>query len=350
MKLLHMKNKEYFDKKKSNFLILIFFGLFNVFLVYKLYEDTPFYANILVNRTRNQTYSIKFGATQCSPLNLSAEKYSVTLNGKTYPQHTPLHLNESINFACLNQSKTLKKILFWNTWFDDPTFGIGIGVREPFQKQNCPVTNCELLVDKSRINESDYVVIHMWDAAEWAPDYRPSYQRWILMLYESPLRSPEFITYNGVFNLTSTYRVDSDFPGFYQSGSNFIWKENATFDTNYDFTSGKTSFAAAVVSNCFAPSLRLEYINELNKYVNVDVFGQCGQECPTHFKNSNKTGDCKEIIGRDYKFYLAFENTICDDYITEKFFGILMYNVIPVVLGGGSYSNFVRIAYICNFF
>ena len=41
-------------------------------------------------------------------------------------------------------------------------------------------------------------------------------------------------------------------------------------------------------------------------------------------------------------FYLAFENSLCDDYITEKFFSTLKLNIIPVVLGSGKYEEHVR--------
>ena len=42
-----------------------------------------------------------------------------------------------------------------------------------------------------------------------------------------------------------------------------------------------------------------------------------------------------------YKFYLAFENGLCQDYVTEKFFHIFnsRYNVIPVVYNGADMAS-----------
>ncbi len=49
--------------------------------------------------------------------------------------------------------------------------------------------------------------------------------------------------------------------------------------------------------------------------------------------------NCLKTLHR-YKFYLAFENANCVDYITEKYWFIpLQNNIVPVVLGGGNYSN-----------
>jgi alpha-1,3-fucosyltransferase len=49
---------------------------------------------------------------------------------------------------------------------------------------------------------------------------------------------------------------------------------------------------------------------------------------------------CLKMLESKYKFYLSFENAVCEDYVTEKFFKVLNYNIIPIVLGGANYSKF----------
>jgi hypothetical protein len=44
-------------------------------------------------------------------------------------------------------------------------------------------------------------------------------------------------------------------------------------------------------------------------------------------------------LNTTYKFYLSFENSLCSEYITEKFWKVLRLDVIPVVLGGANYSS-----------
>ena len=41
----------------------------------------------------------------------------------------------------------------------------------------------------------------------------------------------------------------------------------------------------------------------------------------------------KETL-KDYKFYLSFENSLCQDYITEKFYLALYAGALPIVYGG----------------
>jgi phage-related protein len=72
------------------------------------------------------------------------------------------------------------------------------------------------------------------------------------------VHSGDFSKFNGFYNYTSTYRVDSDFPQFYQQEESFVWKENKSFNENYNFAQGKSALAAAVISNCHASSRKTQ--------------------------------------------------------------------------------------------
>ena len=79
---------------------------------------------------------------------------------------------------------------------------------------------------------------------------------------------------------------------------------------------------------------REKYVKQMKKSIDVDVYGKCGKlKC----SRDNETG-CYQTLEQNYKFYLSFENSVCDDYVTEKFFNILDYNVIPVTYSGANFS------------
>ncbi len=42
---------------------------------------------------------------------------------------------------------------------------------------------------------------------------------------------------------------------------------------------------------------------------------------------------CQSRIQKDYKFYLAFENSLCKHYVTEKFWERIPYDMVPIVMG-----------------
>ncbi|EFX76411.1 hypothetical protein DAPPUDRAFT_198878 [Daphnia pulex] len=62
--------------------------------------------------------------------------------------------------------------------------------------------------------------------------------------------------------------------------------------------------------------------------------------CPRNGMNWLSFPKCYDELETKYKFYLSFENSICNDYVTEKFFEIMNHNIVPIVYGGANYSQF----------
>ncbi len=68
-------------------------------------------------------------------------------------------------------------------------------------------------------------------------------------------------------------------------------------------------------------------------FIDIDVFGKCG---PLECRDSM---DCFFDLSANYKFYIAFENSLCNEYITEKFWRSARLPIVPIVMGGSDYSK-----------
>lgn len=88
-----------------------------------------------------------------------------------------------------------------------------------------------------------------------------------------------------------------------------------------NYAKGKTKMAVWFVSNCKTVlSSRNELVNELKKYIAIDVYGTCGNmTCPKKQDESyESTEECRDLAASQHKFYLSLENSLCRNYVTEK--------------------------------
>lgn len=110
------------------------------------------------------------------------------------------------------------------------------------------------------------------------------------------------------------------------------------FQTDEDIleiVQNKTKIAAWFVSNCYSqPSNRNVLVKKLQEFIVVDVYGTCGNL--TAPKNP-----ISKFLEKNYKFYFAFENSLCADYVSEKTFKVMDAFIIPVVFSGADMARFV---------
>ncbi|KAI0216041.1 hypothetical protein LSAT2_031895, partial [Lamellibrachia satsuma] len=161
------------------------------------------------------------------------------------------------------------------------------------------------------------------------------------------------LKYHSSFNLTLTYSSDADIVKTYgvclpnretikkdpSSLTDYIrtvygtladtapWLSQEKPYVSYNRAAGKSRLVAWMVSRCAAASKRRDYVNLLQRYIPVDIYGKCGNHTCLPSRK------CEHLLNTTYKFYLAFENSLCPEYITEKVWLRLKEDVVPIVLG-----------------
>ncbi|XP_039276966.1 alpha-(1,3)-fucosyltransferase 10 isoform X2 [Nilaparvata lugens] len=166
----------------------------------------------------------------------------------------------------------------------------------------------------------------------WALFHEESPRNFLPIVYEKTL---------SMFDLTATFSRHSHMPLTLQYLENAEKLQTMEYFIPFE---EKDMLSAQVIapvlyiqSSCEVPSDRDSYIKELMKYIKVDSYGEClnNKKLPYDIQDpatnlmSNKF---LHFIAR-YKFIIAFENAICDDYITEKLWRSLIVGSIPIYYG-----------------
>ncbi|KAM3616636.1 uncharacterized protein V6R79_021172 [Siganus canaliculatus] len=202
------------------------------------------------------------------------------------------------------------------------------------------IDGCNLTDDKREYHQADGVIIHHRDipSAHLPVQPRPPAQKWIWFNLESPTHAPGLEVCDNKFNLTMSYRRDSDIPLPYghlvPQGVVSPLARPITVPSDSELV--RPQLVAWVVSHWSKTHARVIFYNKLSKYIKVDVFGGAGRPLP-------RSKDSVIQLLRGYQFYLSLENSQHTDYITEKLWNAVLAGAIPVVLGPSrkNYEHFL---------
>ena len=234
---------------------------------------------------------------------------------------------------------------FWEKWSDVMDFS------------QCKHSNCRVTTDKLEFHSADVVVFTMKQMIQFASrkakpiSKHRAKQYWVLNSKESSAYSYNHMhpEWNTMFNITATYRTGSTIKT--HDFQLIIVKRNQQLPSQ-DYSAGKSRDMVAYVSNCESMGYnRLELMKAIaTGNFTFDLFGKCGMKPPCEdnllFHNDYSShGNCSHYNSR-YRFFFSFENSLCTEYITEKFWSVLESDdyIIPIVMGGISMNDYYNVA------
>jgi hypothetical protein len=231
-------------------------------------------------------------------------------------------------------------ILWWTTVYAKNSFE---NYTINYCGEDSPV--CVMTHERKYLKETNTILFHAWDIEDWPFRNYEAKKNWVLFSQEPPDRYPGFNdpSIEAKFDFAMTFRLNSAFPVPFFSKDSVAVVMKPLDEITAPEGRSNTVPVVWIASNCHSKNGRPYLVKEMmNLGLKIDSYGKCMNN-----KASDPELEHKDIYTRTfdilkrYKFYLAFENTNCRDYVTEKLHNSLAAGAIPIVLGQKDYSKFL---------
>ena len=151
--------------------------------------------------------------------------------------------------------------------------------------------------------------------------------------YYDDMKDP---SYMALFNITMTYRLDSDIVTHYFS-------DRESFYSMPNASEHRLDEVAYINSNCFTPNHRNTFVRELMKLYPVKSYGKCLHNMSGTKQQSDEFAEPENLSEapqvdkmatlRQHKFCIAIENTNERDYVSEKLWQTFEAGCLPIIAG-----------------
>ncbi|UMM16169.1 hypothetical protein L5515_013295 [Caenorhabditis briggsae] len=211
-----------------------------------------------------------------------------------------------------------------------------------FQECNLNLRNaCSISSHRAHFSQANAVLFHSRNINSKEISSFPFPRRqeipYVMVAYESPYNA-KLETYKDFFNWTMSYRIDSDVFAPYGG----LLRNSELVKVNYaKIWRSKTKGTLWLVSNNNVNNKRKKIVEKLiENGMKVDLYGKVYNREPDNCPRDGAQEGCDERFQSPYKFVIAFENSNCKDYVTEKFWRKAeQYKMVPIVMSRKIYKD-----------
>lgn len=221
----------------------------------------------------------------------------------------------------------------------------------------CGEYRCDLVPYTSKQSVKDVPAAYVFHPHKMSPqDFpllpkNPAIILWGALLEETPIYCVECMHGNVIskFNYSSTFSRYSDVPFTLRY---IVSLNNITSKIHYVETSKKNALLSDISpilylqTHCRTTTERDIYVLELMKHQSIDSYGKCvnnrklSLELTDDYIFHLDSVEQLSFIAR-YKFVIAIENAVCEDYVTEKLWRAIHLGVVPIYLGSPSVRDWL---------